>query len=246
MKISSRIALVSLVTLSAAVAVAQTGRDPNKPTKPTTPTPPSHANNAKNQGMPEMPPPPPGWTQEEWTACHEACTEAGTPGENHNFLTKAVGTWKGTTKMWMAPGTEPMPGECTTVITPILGGRFTKAEVTSTCEMMPGMEFVGLGTYGYDNTTGTWQTTWMDNMSTQTLCGTGELSSDKKTMTWVYNFTCPYTKKQFTMREVEHFVNDNQVKIEFYMPDVKTGKEFKMMEINSTRKPGATATGRER
>ena len=245
MKTSSRIALVGLVTLSAAVAVAQTTKDNTKPTKPTTPTPPSHANNAKNQAMPEMPPPPPGWTQEEWVACHMACMEAGTPGDNHTFLSKGVGTWKGTTKMWMAPGTEPIPGECTTVITSVLGGRFTKAEVTSTCEMMPG-EFNGVGTYGFDNTTNTFQSTWMDNMSTTTMCGTGQLSSDKKTMTWAYNFTCPYTKKQMTMREVETFVSDNEVKIEFFMPDIKTGKEFKMMEINSTRKPGVTAAGKER
>jgi hypothetical protein len=243
MKTSSRIALVGLVTVSAAVAIAQTGRD-NK--KPTTPTPPSHASNDKGQAMPELPPPPPGWTQEEWVACHTACMEAGTPGENHAFLNKGVGTWKGTTKMWMAPGTEPSNGECTTVVTSILGGRYTKAEITSTCDMMPGMVFNGVGTYGFDNTTDTFQTTWMDNMSTATMCGTGELSSDKKTMTWVYNFTCPYTKKPMTMREVEHFVSDNEVKIEFFMPDVKTGKEFKMMEIISTRKPGVTAAGRER
>lgn len=245
MKVSSRIALVGLVTLSAAFAIAQTSKD-NKPTKPTTPTPPSHANNQKGQGMPEMPPPPPGWTQEEWAACNKACLEAGTPGPNHAFLTRGVGTWQGKTKSWMAPGSEPYSGECTTVISSLFDGRYTKAEITATCESMPGWTFKGVGTYGFDNTSQTFQSTWISNMATNTMCGTGELSSDKKTLTWVYNYTCPYTKKPTAMREVETFVDDNNHKLEIYTTDPKTGKEFKMMEIVSTREPGVTAAGRER
>jgi hypothetical protein len=242
MKFSSRIALVSLVAVSATVAIAQTSKD-NKPTKPTPPTPPAHANNPQDKGMGEMPPPPPGWTAEEWASCMQACMEAGTPGPNHEFLADAVGVWQGKTTMWMGPGAPPMNSECTTTITSIMDGRFTKADITG--DMM-GTPFKGTGTYGFDNVTQTFQSTWLDNCSTAIMFGTGELSSDKKTMTWNYKYTCPYTKKPMTMRQVEHQVSDNECKIEMYGTDPKSNKEYKMMEIVSTRKPGVTATGRER
>lgn len=236
MKCPLCIVIVGAAVVSASIAVAQSSRENPKPS----------AANPQAQTMPEMPPPPPGWTAEEWGACMQACMEAGTPGENHALLAKSVGVWKGKTTTWMGPGAPPTDGECTTVITSILDGRFTKADITSTCDAMPGMIFNGIGTYGYDNVTNAFQCTWLDNMSTTTMVGSGQLSSDKKTMTWVYKYTCPYTKKPMTMRQVEQHVNDNEVKIEFYMPDVKSGEEYKMMEIASKRTPATTATGAAR
>ncbi len=45
---------------------------------------------------------------------------------------------------------------------------------------------------------------------------TGELSADKKTMTWTMNLTNPVTHQTEHMREVEHFVSDNETHMEMW------------------------------
>ena len=42
--------------------------------------------------------------------------------------------------------------------------------------------------------------------------------------------------KECDMKEVFKVIDDNTQHMEMYGPDPKTGKEFKMMEIHSTRK----------
>ncbi len=178
---------------------------------------------------------PPGWTQEDMMAC----MQAGMPGEMHEHLAKSTGTWHAKTKMWMAPGTEPMVSEGTSVAKSIFGGRYIEVSMTGE---MPGMGvFEGRGVYGYNNLTETFQSSWIDNNSTMILQGTGELSSDGKTMTWRYDYVCPITKKQCVMREVERVTGANAKTLTMYAPDPKSGEEFKMMEIAFTRKPANAA-----
>jgi len=168
----------------------------------------------------------------------KACMEAGTPGAMHAYLAKANGTWSGKTMMWMAPGTEPMKSECTSTCSSFMDGRFTKCEMAGD---MPGMgAFNGFGIYGYDNVAQKFQCTWVDNMGTGMMQGTGELSSDQKTMTWNFNYHCPITKKASTMREVERVTGADTKTMEMFGEDPKTGKEFKMMEIALTRTSKAT------
>jgi hypothetical protein len=218
-------AILGLAAITTSIALAQNPRD-NKATAQQPPA---------DHGQMQLPP---GWTQEDM----QACIDAGTPGENHEHLAKAVGQWTGQSKMWMAPNTEPITSECSTKITSIMDGRFTQVETKGSTPMGP---FNGLGTYGYDNVTKKFQSTWIDNCGTAIMVGTGELSSDGETMTWVYNYTCPITKKPTTMREIERQTGKDSCTLEMYGIDPKSGKEFKMMEIAMTRKPGsqATATG---
>jgi hypothetical protein len=170
----------------------------------------------------------------------KACMEAGTPGPQHEHLAKAAGTWAGHVKMWMSPEmTEPMESECTTVISSMMDGRFTKCETTGE---MPGMgPFNGFGINGYDNVAKKFQSTWIDNCGTTMMQGTGDLSADGKTMTWTYNYTCPITKKATTMRQVEKVTGKDTMTLEMYGSDPHSGKEFKMMEIACTRRAGASA-----
>jgi hypothetical protein len=138
----------------------------------------------------------------------------------------------------MAPNTEPISSDMTSKITSIMDGRFTQVESKGSTPMGP---FNGLGTYGYDNVSKKFQSTWIDNCGTAIMVGTGELSSDGETMTWTYNYTCPITKKPTTMREVERHTGKDACTLEMYGIDPKSGKEFKMMEIAMTRKPGTEA-----
>ena len=179
--------------------------------------------------QPDHAPLPPGWPEADM----QACVEAGTPGEMHRHLAEAAGTWNGRTKMWMAPGTEPMESECTSTITTVMDGRYTRCEITGE---MPGMGmYNGFGLYGYDNVAEKFQSTWIDNHGTGMMIGTGELSPDGKTLTWRFTYNCPITKKPAVMREVERLTSDNEKTLEMFGTDPKSGKEFKMMEIHFTR-----------
>jgi hypothetical protein len=213
------VALVGIAALGTTLALAQ-DRQPEAPP------------------MPELPP---GWTE----ADAMACVIAGTPGEMHAFLAEGVGVWAGKSKMWMAPGAEPITSECTSTVTSVMDGRFIKIEVDGE---MPGMgRFSGFGINGYDNVAETFQSMWIDNHSTGIMVGTGELSPDRKTLTWNYNYTCPINKKPAVMREVNRFAGENAMTLEMYGNDPKSGKEFKMMEIAFTRKsePGALGDARK-
>lgn len=178
---------------------------------------------------------PPGWTEADMKACMDACT----PGPMHAYLAKGAGIWAGKTTMWMAPNTEPIKSECTSTVTTMMDGKYVKCEMAGE---MPGMgPFNGFGISGFDNVSQKFQSTWIDNMGTGIMFGTGELSGDQKTMTWKFNYFCPIAKKQVTMRQIEKRIGDNSMTMEMYGPDPKTGVEYKLMEITLNRKAEAKA-----
>jgi hypothetical protein len=173
---------------------------------------------------------PPGWTAEDM----QTCMKAAMPGKHQEILAKDAGVWHGKTTMWMGPGGEPMQSECTSTVTPIMDGRFIKVEIKGD---MPGMgPFEGFGLYGYDNVSGRYVATWIDNQSTGIMNGAGELSSDGKTMTWKNTFNCPLTKKPAVMREIDTVTGPNTKTLDMFGNEPKSGKEFQMMRIELTRK----------
>lgn len=211
--------VTAIVAVAGSLAFAQTAASQKKESHPTAAAP---------QDMGDMPLPP-GWTEEDMMACMAAAT----PGEMQARLAEDAGVWKGTTKMWMGPGTEPMASECTTTVTPVFDGRYIKVETEGD---MPGMgPFHGFGIYGYDNVSEKFQGSWIDNCGTGVMYGVGDLSSDGDTLTFTYAYTCPITKKPTTMRQVDTRTGPNAKKSEMYATDPKSGKEYKMMEIAYSR-----------
>jgi hypothetical protein len=175
--------------------------------------------------------PPPGMSEADM----QAMMAAATPGPMHAHLQKSVGNWTGKVKMWMAEGAEPQLSDCTTTISSLMDGRFTKCETKGSMGEMP---FQGIGIYGYDNVAQKFQSTWIDSMGTGMATGTGTLSPDGKTLTWTCSYNCPIKKGPITMREIERYTGPNTMVLEMYAPDPKTGKEFKTMEIACTRAAG--------
>jgi hypothetical protein len=172
---------------------------------------------------------PPGWTEADM----QACTAAGTPGAMQHWLTEGAGTWRGKSQMWMAPGTEPMRSDVTNTIKSIMDGRYVKCTYEGD---MPGMgPFTGHGITGYDNVSGKFVSSWIDNHSTGIMQGTGSLSSDNRVLTMNYTYNCPITKKPTVMREITTHNGPNSVTMEMYMTDPKSGKEYKMMHVDFTR-----------
>ena len=176
------------------------------------------------------PPLPAGWTEADM----KAMVEAGTPGKMHKFLADSAGTWAGKNTMWPAPGAPPIQSESTSVVKPLMDGRYIQLEVKGE---MPGVgPYQGMGTYGFDNVTQKFVSSWIDNMSTGMMQGTGELSPDGKTLTWQYSHSCPITKKPVAVREIEKITGPDTRTIEMHGTDPKSGKEYKMMMIELTKK----------
>jgi hypothetical protein len=176
-----------------------------------------------------QPPLPPGWTQEDM----QKCIAAGTPGDIHKQMAKGVGMWKGKNTMWMYPGAEPVQYESSVELSMIMDGRFLKVEIES---QMPGMgPYHGIGVYGYDNVQGRHVSMWIDTLSTAITHGVGEPSPDGKSLVFTYNFHCPVTGKPTTMREVNTSTGPDSETLELYTIEPKTGKEYKMMQIDLTR-----------
>ena len=108
------------------------------------------------------------------------------------------------------------------------------------CEMhgdMPGMgPYHGLGIYGYDNLAKKFTCTWIDNHGTSAMNGEGELSKDGTSIHWKFPHICPLTGKPTVMRQIETLASPKTKSIEFFSIDPKSGKEYKMMVIDLTRK----------
>jgi len=217
---------LALLVAAGSVAFAQS-QDTKKPTKPD-----AMSHQMQDEHAMQLPP---GWTEEDMMAC----MVAGTPGEMQAWLNESVGTWQGTSKMWMAPDTEPMLSEITSTVTSLMDGRYTQVKVEGD---IPGMgPFSGLGTYGFDNVSQKFQGTWIDSHSTGIMMGTGTRSSDGTMLTWEYQYHCPIQKKLTTMREVETRTGPNSMTLEMFAKDPKSGKEYKMMEVEYERIAGANA-----
>jgi hypothetical protein len=135
----------------------------------------------------------------------------------------------------MYPGAEPMKSECSSSAKSIMDGRFIQVEMGG--EMPGGLgPFRGLGIYGYDNVSKKFNCTMIDNQGTGMMIGSGELSDDGKTITWNCMFNCPLTGKPAPVKQIETLNSPDSMSLEMFGPDPKSGKEFKMMTIEFTRK----------
>lgn len=160
--------------------------------------------------------------------------EYATPGDNHKMLASWAGNWDADMTTWDYEGATPRQTKGSAVYQMILGGRYLSGVHTAN---MMGMEFEGHDLMGYDNATKTFTSTWVDNMGTGIMKSSGTYDAGSKTLT--ITGKCPDVcrpGKECEMKEVITVVDDNHHKMEMYCPDPKTGKMFKMMEINSTRK----------
>lgn len=164
----------------------------------------------------------------------QACIDAGTPGEMQAWLCESVGTWTGNCTMWTTELAAPTIHPCTFVMTSVFGGRYVRH--TMKCEMPDNMGMLdGVGIYAYDNTAKQFQLSWIDNMSTAILSGTGERSSDGKIMNWTFRYIDPATKKLTTMRELVTRTGPDSSTIEMFGPDTTTGKEYRIMRMDLKR-----------
>lgn len=162
----------------------------------------------------------------------EAMMKAMSPGEPHKHIARMAGDWTFTNKMWMDPSQPPAESSGTMHGEMVMGGRYVQTDWKGS---FMGMPFEGRGTYGYDNLSKKYVSTWIDNMGTGIIYATGTCDESGMRCEDRGDMMDPMTGKQSYMRSVVTWTGDKSFKMESYGP-TPDGKEAKMMEITVTRK----------
>jgi len=173
------------------------------------------------------------WVAVDTATANKAWMEYMTPGESHNLMAKSNGEWVGEMTMWMSPDAPPMKSITTNTNKMIMGGRY---QLSTHKGNFMGQPFEGMSTMGYDNAKKVFVSSWIDNMGTGIMTMEGPWDEATKTVSFKGRMVCPANGKECDVRETYKIVDDNTQVMEMYGPDLKTGKEYKNMEIKFTRK----------
>ena len=163
-------------------------------------------------------------------AAMEAWQKAMTPGDGQKKLEPLVGTFDARVRTWMDPSKPPDDTTGTSVNSWVLGDRYVQMKYEG---VFLGETFNGIGYVGYDNVTKKYQGSWMDTASTGMMLSNGTM--DGKTIAMKATTSDPATGKVTTSDEKITISDADHHTLELWgkTPD---GKNFKMMEIQYTRK----------
>jgi hypothetical protein len=158
----------------------------------------------------------------------KAYMEKAKPGPAHEKLASMAGTWNFTVTSYDDPA-NPMTstGTCTSAM--VMDGRYLQDMTTGN---MMGMPFNGTGYTGFNNATKQYEATWIDNMSTGIMMGTGK-ETDPSTITMNWSYADPVTGKMTKVKTVTKITDANNHTFTWYNMDGK--KETKTMEIAYVR-----------
>src|SRR5262249_42065280 len=155
-------------------------------------------------------------------------TKAATPGPQHAMLMKMAGDWTCTVKYQMDPSQPWQTSQSTATITSLMDGRYTQ-EVTS--GQMMGAPFNGMGIYGFDNVTGKYVSTWIDNMGTGIMTSVGTADASGKVINWTGTMNDPITGKLSKHRMVTTVTDDDHHTFDMFTVPPGAKQEMKTMTI---------------
>ena len=162
----------------------------------------------------------------------EAWKAYATPGFAHKMMADEQGTWNVTMTFWTSPDALPEAYTSTAQVRMVLSGHYQEVLYSGT---MIGMPFEGKSTLAFNNKSGEYTSTWIDNMGTGMMITKGHYDETAKAINLTGTMTDPVTGKNVGIREVYTTVDANTRKLETF--DTKEGqKEFKSMEIVLKRK----------
>lgn len=163
-------------------------------------------------------------------AAMEAHRTAGRPGEHHEVLGRMVGEWEVVVRMYDEPGAEPETTRGTSVTRWVMDGRFVEEELET--DFM-GAPFHGRGLTGYNNVTGAYEATWIDNVSTRIGRYEGTMD-DEGRLVFFSEVVSPVTGERVESRAVAEFLSDDEMVFRSY-EDRESG-EVLTMELVYTRR----------
>jgi hypothetical protein len=125
----------------------------------------------------------------------------------------------------------------TATFTPMMGGRCVRGTYKGT---MMGQPFEGMSLDGYDNVTGKFWSTWIDNMGTSLSVSHGERSEDGTTLEHWGSMPDPMGGEDWSMHSIITYGKDTcSMQMFISMPD--SGDETLSMTVEYTRKKAKKA-----
>jgi hypothetical protein len=159
--------------------------------------------------------------------------KAATPGPQHALLAKMAGEWNCTVKFQPDPTQGWQESQSTAVVTSLMDGRYIQ-EIDS--GQMMGMPFNGMGIYGFDNVSGKFVSSWIDNMGTGIMSSVGTMDKDGKVIRWDGSMNDPVTGKPSKEHMVITVIDDDHHTFEMFGTPPGAKKEMKVMTIDYVRK----------
>ncbi len=167
-------------------------------------------------------------------AMMEKMVKAATPGAPHALLAKMAGEWTGTVKLQMNPSQPAQEFQNMATITVLMDGRYIQETVSG---QWGGMPYSGMSLYGFDNVSGKYAATMIDNMGTGFMTCVGTPDESGKVIRWVGTMNDPATGKPTTEHMVTTVTDDDHHTVEMFGTPPGARKEMKIMTIDYVRKP---------
>jgi len=153
-----------------------------------------------------------------------------TPGTQHAGLASTAGTWNLHITHWVTPDAEPMESGAVSVLESFGGGRYLLERTEGDG---PAGSFQGFGITGFNNRTGRYFNTWIDNMGTGVMSSEGTGDPNARVIRYTGTVDDPISGGTSNLRTERRVVNENTFLFEMWME--MNGQEFKGMIITYTR-----------
>lgn len=157
---------------------------------------------------------------EKWEASMAA-------GPQHEALAALSGPWSVKSSYWVTPDAEPEESEYKAIRTMIFDDRVLREDFTGAFR---GRSYVGIGHSGYDNVSGQFWTTWIDNLSTGVTIMTGAWDAEKEKWVLEGQTPDPMADGLVPIRIESVMPDDNTQVDDFYRPG-PDGEMFRFMEL---------------
>jgi hypothetical protein len=161
----------------------------------------------------------------------QAWEAAAKPGEPHQRLAAATGTWKASMRMWMGPG-EPQTSEGTSKREMILDGRVMADHFEGN---VMGQPFTGHGMTGYDNVRKMYWSTWNDSMSTGLMTSWGKWDDAENALVMEGEMSDPMTGQPSKVKMISRYPEAGKEVFEMWEPRGEGGAMIRTMEITYTK-----------
>ena len=158
-------------------------------------------------------------------------TESGTPGPQHEWLARRIGTYEITMRTWMDPAAPPQETTGTSTIVDVMDGRFIEDTVTST---MMGKPFVTRNTMGFSHVQNQFVATSISSHSTDILTSVGALDRAGTRISFFGHMNEPMTGEiNKPVRYDLTVLSDDEQRVE--ISEIVYGEPFKVVEIEYRR-----------
>jgi hypothetical protein len=153
------------------------------------------------------------------------------PGPNLKFLEKWIGKWETTSRIFMAPGAQPMESHGRAEYKWAIEGRWLEERFDG---QMMGMQHKGVGLTGYDSFNKQFTGCWADSLNSSMINLTGSLDQTGKVLTMFGRMDEPTTGERGKTVRFQTTVIDDDTK-KMTIDEVQYGQPFTVVEVTYKR-----------